>query len=102
MEACQLCRCSGDPGLKWAWLGPAQAMGAILAASPSPGLVGVARINWSSFFAGQPKVPCFLENFQHHKKSTGLVLRVLLLNRSLQQRETMRDLHPEVSLFVHP
>ena len=20
MEACQLCRCSGDPGLKWAWL----------------------------------------------------------------------------------
>ena len=56
--------------------GPAQAMGAILAASPSPGLVGVARINWSSFFAAQPKVPCFLENFQHHKKSTGPVLRV--------------------------
>ncbi|CAE7338437.1 pikAII, partial [Symbiodinium sp. KB8] len=48
------------------------AMGAILAASPSPGLVGVARINWSSFFAAQPKVPCFLENFQHHKKSTGV------------------------------
>ena len=53
-------------------------MGAILAASPSPGLVGVARINWSSFLAAQPKVPCFLENFQHHKKSTGRVdMRVL-------------------------
>ncbi|CAL1148755.1 unnamed protein product [Cladocopium goreaui] len=48
-----------------------QAMAAILSL-PNTALVGVARLNWSAFLAAQPKVPCFLENFQHHKKSSGV------------------------------
>ena len=47
-----------------------QAMAAILSQPTS--LVGVARLNWASFLAAQPKVPCFLENFQHHKKLSGV------------------------------
>jgi 3-oxoacyl-(acyl-carrier-protein) synthase len=47
------------------------AMGAILASS-QPSIVGVARISWSSFFAAQPKVPAFLDNFQHLKKAAGV------------------------------
>ncbi|CAK9055131.1 unnamed protein product [Durusdinium trenchii] len=47
-----------------------QAMAAILSLPVS--LVGVARLNWSAFLAAQPKVPPFLENFQHHKKSSGV------------------------------
>ncbi|CAE7603351.1 orfB [Symbiodinium sp. CCMP2456] len=53
-----------------------QALGAALAATPSPsGVLGISRIDWSSFLAVQRKVPCFLTNFKHLKKAAGASIR---------------------------
>ncbi|CAE7874991.1 eryA [Symbiodinium necroappetens] len=53
-----------------------QALGAALAATSSPGgVLGISRIDWSSFLAVQRKVPCFLTNFKHLKKAAGASIR---------------------------
>ncbi|CAE7693543.1 eryA [Symbiodinium sp. CCMP2592] len=56
------------------------ALGAALAATPSPGgVLGISRIDWSSFLAVQRKVPCFLTNFKHLKKAAAASLPTILL-----------------------